>query len=181
MKRLGGSPASSRIFLALGTLVVAVVAFRFVRGGIAALAAWKTASAASTASAAEGAASPFAFLFRHAGSLLAGALVLGALLIGLAAGVLQRRPWARPAAILFFAATGAAAAGVAVFQLSALARGAAVPAEAAEIGYGPLLSFWRIGGAVAALLIALFCAASLRRFASAEMRREFSGEPRRPL
>jgi hypothetical protein len=94
---------------------------------------------------------------------------------------LRRRPWARPTAIVLFAGTGAAALGIAVFQLSALARGSAVPAEAAEIGYGPLLSFWRIGGAVAALLLALFCAASLRRFASDEMRREFSGEPRRPL
>ena len=174
----GGSSASSRIFLALGALVVALVALRFVAGGIAAFAAWKTASAASEAA---GAGSPFSFAFRHAGSLLGGALLAGALLVGVAAGVLRRRPWARPAAILLFAATGAAAAGVAVFQLSALARGSAVPADAAEVGYGPMLAFWRIGGAVAALLLALFCAASLRRFTSDEMRREFSGEPRRPL
>ncbi|MFN2632277.1 MAG: hypothetical protein ABR610_02570 [Thermoanaerobaculia bacterium] len=154
---MNGRPtASSRIFLALGTLV------------------------AASASAAEGAASPYSSLSRHAGSLLAGGVLAGALLLVFAAGVLKRRPWARPAAILLFAGTGAAAIAGAVFQLSAR-RGAVVPADAAEIGSGPLLSLWRKGGAVAALLHALFCAASLRRFTSKEMRREFSGEPRRPL
>lgn len=159
--------------MALATVVLALVAFRFVRGGIAALSVWQAASTA-------GARSSSTFLLHHGSSLLIGALAAGALLIAVAAGVLRRRPWARPAAIIFLAVTAAAALGVALFQISALASGSAIPPEVAEVGYGPLLALWRIGGAVAALLLALFCAASLRRFTSEEMRREFSGEPRRP-
>lgn len=170
MKGVGGSPASGRIFMALGTLVVALIAFRFVRGGLAAITAWRVASAAA------GAPSSFVFVRTHLAVLTVAALAAGVLVVAVGAGVLTRRPRARLTAIGLLAVTAAGAAAVALFQLSALARGSAVPPEAREIGYGPLLSFWRIGGAAASLLLALFCAASLRRLASEEMRREFEGK-----
>lgn len=170
MTGVGGSPASGRIFMALGTLVVALVAFRFARGGLAAITAWDAASAAA------GAPSSFRFVRAHGALLAVTAVVALIALLAVVSAVLTRRPWARPAAIGLLAVTGAAAVAVAVFQLSALAGGPAVPPETREIGYGPLLSFWRIGGAVASILLALFCAASLRRLASEEMRREFEGK-----
>ncbi len=174
MKGVGGSAVSSRVFLTLGTVVVALVAFRFVLRVISGLTVWQAAASR------DGAPSASAFVLQHGTSLLVGGLAAGALFIAVAAGVLRRRPWALPVAVAIFAVTAAVAVGVAVFQISALARGSAVFAGAAEIGYGPLFTFWRISGCVAALLLALFCAASLRRLASDEMRREFSGLPRRP-
>ncbi len=171
---VGGSPRSGRIYLAAGTLVAAFVAFRVVRGAIAAVSAWQAAAYSAGRSAA-----PLAFA--RSGWFLAGLLAAGLLVVAVATGTVRRRPWARPAAIALLGVIGAAALGIALFQIDALVRGSALPPEVAQVGYGRLLHLWRIGGGAAALLIGLFCAAALRRLTSEEMRREFSkNQARRP-
>ncbi|MEO8431372.1 MAG: hypothetical protein ABI592_07670 [Acidobacteriota bacterium] len=159
---------SSRVFLYLGGLVVAVVAIRFVRATLGAVAVFRGIRRDG-----EGGVPP------AAPSATAVALVVALLfaILAIAAGVVRRRRWARGAAIALLAATAAAGLVLALIQLSALARGVDRSPEAAEIGYGPVLSYWRIAAIAVGLLAALFSGASLRRLASPEMRRQFDGSP----
>ncbi|MEO8189245.1 MAG: hypothetical protein ABI682_02800 [Acidobacteriota bacterium] len=170
---VGGSARSGRIYLAAGTLVVAFFAFRIVRGVAAAASTWQSAASAGTRATA-----PMAFA--RSGWFLAGAAAAGLLIIAVAAGAVRRRPWARPAAMALLGLIGASALGVALFQADALVRGTALPPEVAEVGYDRLLAMWRVGGGAAAFVVALFCAAALRRLTSREMRREFSENDARP-
>ena len=162
------SSAYSDLFLALGGLVVVagflrvVWAFFQVRSGVGRAASGVRASPV------------LAPLAGVPGRLLlaAGALLL-LVVVAVCVGALRRRPWALGASVALLGTGAAAGLGVAVFQLSALLRGVDRTPEAAEIGYGPVISYWRIASVVIGLLVAAFCAAAVRRFASEETRREF--------
>jgi hypothetical protein len=160
---------ASRVFLGLGALVVAIMALRVVRAGFAALTFLHAAPDAGSGSPT----SPGRFAVPDPAALALGAALLLAAAMVIARGALRRRPWARPVSIAALALATAAALTVAAIQILALARTGAPSPEAAEIGYGRILSFWRIAGAGAALLLAVFCGAALRRLTSSEMRREF--------
>lgn len=105
--------------------------------------------------------------------VFAAGAVLAVIVVAVCVGALQRRPWALAASVALLGIGAAAGLGVAVFQLSAILRGLDRTPEAAEIGYGHVLSYWRIASVVIGLLVAGFCAAAVRRFASEETRREF--------
>lgn len=163
MNGSGRSSSYSRAFLALGSVVVGAGLFRLARAGFAA----------------RGVLARIPDPARRAGLdarlFFALALALVVVVIAVAAGAIRRRPWARIAAIALLAAGAATGLGVAVLQVSALARGADRTPEAAEIGYGALLSYWRIAAVAVGVLAAAFCAAGLRRLASEDMKRQFEG------
>jgi hypothetical protein len=164
------SSAYSRLFLALGGLVVLGGVLQVVRAFFEIRAAvGKTASV-------PGAPHALAWLAGGRGRIVIGAAaVLAVIVVAVSVGVLRRRPWALGASVALLGVGAAAGLGVAAFQLAALFRGVDRTPEAAEIGYGPVLSYWRICSVIVGFLVALFCGASLRRLRSEETRREFRG------
>ena len=166
------SSAYSRLFLALGTLVVAWGVFQLVRPF------FRVRDAIGRTGSGELAGAVFRPLAGGRCGLLIACLAIAAVVVvAVCAGALRRRPWALGASVALFGLAAAAGLGVAVFQVATLMRGADRTPDALEIGYGPVLSYWRIASIAVGLLVAVFCGAAVARFLSEDTRREF----RRPM
>ncbi|MDQ6891314.1 MAG: hypothetical protein M3167_01360 [Acidobacteriota bacterium] len=164
------SSTYSRLFLVLGGLVVAGGVLRVVRAFM------EIGGAVGTTESRPGASHALAWLASGRGRLVIGAAaVIAVIVVAVSVGVLRRRSWALGASVALLGVGAAAGLGVAAFQLAALVRGVDRTPEAAEIGFGPVLSYWRLCSVVVGFLVALFCGASLRRLRSEATRREFRG------
>ena len=165
--------AQSRVYMALGAIVVGWCLYRLIR--VLTAAATIVGAAARKPAAIDVLPSGWRFAATHRVLVGSAVLVVGAAALLLAHGVLSRRPWARPVAIAVLALFVVAGLAVAVLQLVGLLRGPGP--EADEIGYAHILSFWRFLGVFAGAGIALFSAAALARLSSERMRREFEARP----